>query len=504
MVLGWLADLFRLAWGLLYWNTRKSWFQLRRGRARCPCQSPSDSGRAFETFCEASLAWDRPGRFRRVCPLLVATPQGLRCSADTADVRPFWGRAFGYYGGTLLALYLAGAIAVFTSLRIIGYPISIVHVTWPGLWYRVPQARGWFFAQKAERAFSGGRMAEGLMYLANAHEFDPGNYRIALALANSLKAGRPREADLLFEKILREHPGQRDVTAQEWFRALLSRGDFQKIAGLAYAETLADTTHAHVWFRALLFATRQLGDDTLLHTLRANPSPAAAAWHQMLNLEFLVRAGRFREARVALDQPGPATASPFTIFYRVSTLTALGDTYAALDRIETWRPSLGDDEAYAALKLDALAASGAPRTLRTLFDELLAPKLTPARAVTLCAHLIRHPDSAVFVRLVEKARQERLAIDSSTAGVWFSLLCTAGAVGDLPRLHALVVTLKLAADSPFIALSAIEAFFRGDTGAEKITTFLPALPLPIEIDYALIERYSPPPRMSVFAPATKP
>ena len=217
-----------------------------------------------------------------------------------------------------------------------------------------------------------------------------------------------------------------------------------------------------------------------------------------------MRAGRFREARAALDRPWPATAPPFTIYYRVSTLTALGDAYAALDTLETSRARLNDDEAYATLKLDALATAGAPRTLRANLDELLAPKLTPARTMILCAHLIRHPDTAVFARLADKAQQEQLPLDSSTAGVWFSLLCTAGAVGDLPRMHAFVVTLKLAANSPFIALSVIEAFFRGETGAEKITTFLPAIPLPIEIDYALIERYSPPPRMGVFVPAKKP
>ena len=503
-VLGWLADLFRLAWGLLYWNTRKAWFRRSHGRARCPCQNPSDSGRAFETGCEACVAWDRPARFRRVCPLLVATPQGLRCAADTADVRPFWSRVFGYYGGTLLGLYLAGAIAVFTFLRIIGYPISIVHVTWPGLWYRVPQARGWFFAQKAQRAFTKGRTAEGLLYLSNAYQFDPGSYQLALALAKNYQAGRPRESDLLFERILREHSAQRDATAQEWFRALLARGDFQKIADLTYSETLADTADAQVWIRALLFATRQLGDDTRLRSLLADPSPAAIAWHQLLEVELLVRAGRFREARAALDRPWPATAPPFTIYYRVSTLTALGDAYAALDTLETSRARLNDDEAYATLKLDALATAGAPRTLRANLDELLAPKLTPARTMILCAHLIRHPDTAVFARLADKAQQEQLPLDSSTAGVWFSLLCTAGAVGDLPRMHAFVVTLKLAANSPFIALSVIEAFFRGETGAEKITTFLPAIPLPIEIDYALIERYSPPPRMGVFVPAKKP
>ena len=114
---GRFADLFRLVWALLYWNTRKSWFQLRRGRSPCPCQSPSDSGRAYETACVACLSWNEPARFRRDCPLLVSTPQGLRCSVNTADVRPFWRRAFFFYGGGLATLYLTAALTVFIFLR---------------------------------------------------------------------------------------------------------------------------------------------------------------------------------------------------------------------------------------------------------------------------------------------------------------------------------------------------------------------------------------------------
>lgn len=438
-----------------------------------------------------------------MCPLLVQTPSGLRCSAQTADVRPFWGRFFGYYGGVLAALYLSGAIGIFAVLRTVGYPVSIVHVTWPGLWYRVPQARGWFFMQKAQRSMSAGRTSEGLLYLSNAYQFDPGNYQIGLALAKVYQSGRPNEADALFERLLRQHPAQRDATAQEWFRTLLARGDFQKISLLAYNETLVDPSHGHVWIRAVLFATRQLGDNTCLHSLLANTSAAAAVWHQLLETELLVRAGRLREARAAFDRPWPMNGSPFTIYYRVNTLAALGDAYAALDTLEANRNPLSGDD-YASLKLETLATAGASRMLRAKLDELLLPTLTPATTMVLCAHLIRHPDGAVFTHLADKMQQEQPPLTASTAGVWFSLYCTAGAVGDTARLHALTLTLKLAANAPFFALSALEAFFRHETGPQKITAFLPAIPLPLEINYALIERYSPPPRARATPPATKP
>lgn len=494
-VLGWLADLFRLAGGLVYWNLRKSWFRLRRGRVRCPCQSLSDSGRAFETVCEACVQWDKPARFRHVCPLLVPTKDGLRCSVNTADVRPFWGRALGWYGGTLLAIYLAGAVAVFACLRTIGYPISIVHVTWPGLWYRVPQARGWFFFDRSNRAFAEGKTAEGLLYLSNAYEFDPGNYAVGLTLAKNYQAARPLASDQIFAQLLRNHPAEHSATAQEWFRALLARGNFGKVAELARGETLADPAHAYVWMRALLFATRQTGDDSPLRTLLAASSPAAALWHQLIETELLVRAGRSREARAALSHSWPAIPSAnteFMLYYRVRTLTALGESMDALDMLLR-TPVRLDDEAAATLTLDACAAAGAQRSLQTEIDRILAPKLDLPRIKILCAHLIRWPDAKTFARLCDKVELDQVPLNTDSAGVWFSLLCTAGAVGDLARLHALVVMLKQASNSAFVALNAVESFFRGETSIQRITTLLPVLPLPLEINYALIERYPGPP-----------
>lgn len=499
-MLGWFADFFRLIWGLPYWNTRKAWFRRQRGRTNHPCQSPSDSGRAFETGCEACLTWNQPARFRRICPRLVGTPQGLRCSVDAADVAPFWGRMVAYYGGALLAVYVSGVIAVFAFLRTIGYPVSVVHVAWPGLWHRVPQARGWFFANKSQRALAEGRTAEGLLYLSNAHQFDPSNYQIALDLARTYQSGPIRESDLLFEALLRDHPAERETTAQEWFRALLARGDFRKIAALAEARINADSVQAHTWLRALLFATRQLGDDARLQTLATGSSPGAVRWRSVVKAELLVRAGETREARAMLRQAWPAPAPSFTVYYRVATLISLGDFYGALDTLEANRSTLADDEAYLSLRLDALAAAGAARTLQADLEELLAPRLTPARVILLCVFLIRHPNAEFFGRLVEKAQRDQMPFDEKTARAWFSLFCTAGAVGDTPRLHSLSATLKLGARTQFVALDAIESFFRSNRPGESITSHLPSIPLPVEVDYALLARYLLPEK----GPASRP
>jgi hypothetical protein len=495
-VVGWFSDFFRLWWGLLYWNVRKSWFRLRPGRSACPCQNPSDSGRAYETGCEACIPWRRQARFRRVCPLLVETKDGLRCSANTADVRPFWGRAAAYYGGALLGIYLAGAVTVFAFLRVVGYPISIVHVTWPGLWHRVPQARTWFYLDRSNRAFAAGRTAEGLLYLANAYEFDPSNYGAGLALAKHYQAGQPLRSDEVFERLIHDHPDHRHATAQEWFRALLARGDFGRIEVLAQSEMLLDPAHAGVWLRALIVATRQLGDDKPLQTLLAGRSAAGIAWAPVLQTELLLRAGRTREARALLDRPWDAP--PYALYYRVKNLIAMGDPIAALDWLSRSPGALGGDDVET-LRLEAFSTAGTAGLLGREIDAILAPTVTPPAITLLCAHLIRHPNPAVYQRLLDKVQREALPLNTDTAGAWFSLLCTAGALDDQAKLHTLALQLKHASPTPFAALGIIEAYFRGETPERRVTTFLPILPLPLEVTYALIERFSPPQRSATVA-----
>lgn len=496
-MLGWLADLFRLVWGLLYWNIRKSWFRFRRGRSACPCQSPSDSGRAFETGCEACLHWHQPKRFRRVCPLLVDTPHGVRCSVDTANVRPFWGRALAAYGGALGTFYLVAVLGVFGFLRTVGYPVSVIDVALPPLWPRLAHARAYYFFEQSKRAFEAGKGSEGLLYLANAYEFDPSNYNAGITLAKNYQVGQPTRADEVFERLLRDHPDKRSATAQDWFRALLARGSFEKIATLARAQILADPPRAHVWLRALLFAVRQSGNVQPLRDLLADSSPNAVTWHPVLATELLIRTGRLTDARAALDRPwtvtgqNPRLIAQAMLVYRVSSLIALRDAYAALDLLDRHRNAL-DAEAHITLRLDALAAGGGVQSTRLAAQPLLAQRANLATIKILCAQLIRHPDAELFRQLCAQVDREPPHLDSDTAGIWFSLLCTAGAVGDIARLHTLTEQLKQASATPFHALVLVEAFFRGQTAERRITSVLPFLPLPTEVNYALIERFAPP------------
>ncbi|HUR59620.1 MAG TPA: hypothetical protein VM029_18015 [Opitutaceae bacterium] len=412
-------------------------------------------------------------------------------------MRPFWGIALRYYGGTLLAIYAVGVLAVFGFLRVIGYPISIVHVGLPTMWHKVPQARGWFFLDRSNRAFAAGRTSEGLLYLANSYEFDPANYGAGLALAKRYQGAQPGRSDQVFEQLLREHPSRRDATAQEWLRALLPRGDFARIAILAHDEVLLDTAHASVWMRAFIFATRQLGNDALVRDLLARKTPAATVWHPLLETELILRRDSAPATRAALDRDWPwhnapyTAVSQFTVIYRANALIALGAPLAAVDLAGKYSTRLANDD-YVALRLDALSAAGANVSLTREIESILGSRTNASMVTILCSHLIRHPDPVLFDRLCTKVEREQFPLNTETAGAWFSLLCTAGVVEDKQWLSTLGARLKSASPTPFTSLAVVEAFFRGDTTERRITTFLPILPLPNDVIYTLIEHYSPP------------
>lgn len=488
-MIGRLADLFRLAWGLLYWNARKTWFQLRRDHTPCPCQSASDSGRAYETNCDACVTWHQPARFRRVCPLLVETPDGLRCSADTADVRPFWLRALGFYGGSALALYLTAALAIFAFLRVVGYPISIVHLVWPGSWHRVGEVRGWFFMDRAQRAFAEGRGAEGMLYLANAYEFDPTNYTVAFTLAQKLQLTQPLRADALYRRISALHPEQSAFTDQVWFRSLLARGDFPAVEELARRRLLrdSDSLRTSVWMRALIFASRQNATTASLQELLESSAPAVRVWHPLLETELLLRAGDTRRARSRLltrwdDIPG------YGLFYQLDELISLGDGIEAADRIQAAADRL-DDTARATLLLRAYATLQATQSLNRLASLLLDPPLSPPRANLLAAHLIRHPNPALFDRVFDAFTHSRVALTDESLETYLALYCAAGVTGNWDKMHAIAATLRPPGRGNTLTLGTVEAFFRGQTTQTRIAGLLAALPMPLEVHYALLERY---------------
>ena len=442
----------------------------------------------METHCEASMQWDKARRFRRVCPLLVETPDGWRCSVDTPHVRPFWGHFFRYYGGTLAAVYLTGALGVFIFLRIVGYPVSIIHVTWPPSWHRIGQARGWYFTEKARKAFIANRAGEAILDLSNAYEFDPGNYSAGLMLAKTLQSGQPIPSNRIYERLYHEHVAQREDTAQEWFRALLARGDFPSIQDLARDRLLEPTPHASVWMRALVFATRQSGNSKILAALADSRDSNVAVWRPLIEAELFFLNGHPHEAFARMNRPDWATVPTYSVYYQISQLISAGDGFAAIDRIGASAAQL-DPETRAALALAAFAKQGARRPYQQEVDLLLSPKLSLPVIKILTVQLIRQPDQATLDQLFQKLARDPVAFNTDSAGIYFSLLCAAGVQGDWAKFNTLAKTIgDVSGMNPAFAL-AVESFFRGRSTSPRVTSILPALPLPIEVTYALIEKY---------------
>ncbi len=125
---------------------------------------------------------------------------------------------------------------------------------------------------------------------------------------------------------------------------------------------------------------------------------------------------------------------------------------------------------------------------------MLGQKLSLPVIKILSAQLIRYPDPAVLEQLHARFRAEHIPFNTESAGAVFSLLCAAGVNADWPVFTELRATITNKAGASAGFLSAVEDFFRGRSSATRITALLPGLPLPLEINYALIARYpgSPP------------
>ena len=485
-VTGWFTDLFRLFWALLYWNARKTVYRLRRRRGANPCQSPSDSGKAYETQCEACNSWQRAGRFRRVCPLLVETADGLRCSVNTEEVRPFWGRALGYYGGTATALYLLATFAAFVTLRTIGYKLDYVAVAWPPAWHRIDESRAQYFAQKGFAAFAANNIREAVFALGIACELDPQNYRAGITLARLWEISQPRLSDGLYARLLKTHPAQAAMTASLRLHALLARGDFERLRDAAQQQIAADPANASPSVHALIFATRRLHDDKPLQQLL--DEPAGAPWRPVLQAELLWRSGRKPETAALLAQPW-SPPHPYFAYYQMHQLLALGRPQEALALLQAYGALVPGDEAAATL-LAVNAQLGQQEPLLRDAANWLGASPTPAVVELLATHLVRYPNAALLRLVCTRVESAPLPANETGYRAYCALFCAAGVVGDRERLHALTVTLKERAGATFITLNAAEDFFLGQSASSRIESFLPVLTLPVETLYALLERYA--------------
>ena len=490
--MGWIADFFRLAWGFLYWNSRKTAYRLRlkRGRGRCPCQHPSDSGRAIETGCAAMIHWNDPARFRRLCPLLQQIDSGAwRCSVNRTEVRPFWSRAFAFYGASVVIVYLVATFSVFAFMRNVGYPVTYPGVLWPPAWEKFTAIRTDFFLNQYRAAAQAGDTQAALMSLSTAYNLDPQNYAAGRQLAQAWQIGQPGLSNQIYRRLLADHPSEAEATAQVWFRALLARGDFREVEKLAVKRINAAPAQSAAWLNAFLFANRRTGDASLRRHLAETPSLPPAARFLLPLADSLQGAPPGRQRTVLISAAAGAGDS-LSFFHVCRELLSRGLANETLEWLERRAGLLGPRDVMP-LRLDALATLGWTSTLRSEVENLLVTDPDPVVVELLSAHLIRHPDAAVRAMVFPRLDRTPLPSTPASYSAYLSLFCAAGVGEDIERLRWTAARIKAFVQADFRSLDVIgEGLLEGNR--RRIENYLPALqPLPLEVTYALFEHYAP-------------
>jgi hypothetical protein len=389
-----IGDFFRFWWALLDLNYRQARFR-RRGRIRRnPCQAPSDSGRAWETHCEAAQLWNRPERLRHVCPHLRRGPDGWRCAIDTAEIGPHWGRAAVWYGLLVATLYFAAGLGAFALFRFQGLrSLSPLDTLWPPRWTKVTSARSAEFLSEAGDSLGRGDLRTTRLNLASAANTAGDSYEVRLRVAqlNSyLSADEP--ATEAFRDLLRSFPAQRTHTAIVYHDVMIALRAFDALGDFA-ARQLADPAAPDrtVWLRVFFVALRGALDPVALHRRNA-PQLAGlpALWRTTLANEAALRGGDVAAVTALLGLPVERREA--------ALLTAAGESIAdfapaaqAVDEVVRLAPAIGvfDRER---LLFRVQARLGSPPAALRAFDAMLRTASQPHLRERLLATLIEFPD----------------------------------------------------------------------------------------------------------------
>lgn len=492
---GWITDFFLFWWALLYWNARKTWFRLHGAhRDACPCQVFSDSGHALDSRCSAVENWRNPARFRRVCPLLTETKDGWRCGVDAERVRPFWGRAVLFGGGALLALYLAGTVAVFAFLRTANYETTYVTVAWPPLWAELRGSQEKLYATRAQKALAAGNYSEAILALQMVCGINPRNYPAAITLASlSQVAGQPYVAEHIYARLMHDVPGQRPATAQIWVRALLARADYAQIKPLATAMLTEDSSRREAWLHALLFSARQTRDLAALETI-INGHTGLPDWClDVTQAELLLLQRHTDQALPFLTRVQGRPGSPYLPYYQADRLIDLGRYEQAGELINAYDQRLPQEEA-AFLRLRLFAAKGWTSLLESEYENLLNYPLTPHLAAQFCAWLMLSPDPAAFARYADRFQREGPPLNSETLALYHATFLAAVVCHDTVRSEQISDTITKFTASNAKAMRALAEMLEKGAGQQQVTQLLPLVPLPIEVIYAVLARPAGAPR----------
>jgi hypothetical protein len=477
-----------------YWNARKSAYGLRGRRGRCPCQNESDDPIPGHVRCDAVLSLHEPGRFRRICPLLVPTPEGWRCSVAPAGVRPFWGRVVGWTFLAALGCWLAGVTAVWGALHA-GRLRSVewAQLAWPGRWPEIRRTQSRELFVQAIADFRQGRWEAAQLALSTAREIDPANCDAALMLAQIAMFQRSFHfSDDLFARLLQDFPAERDRTAVTYHDTLLSLGRMDRLGAFALEMAGHDRARAVVWVRSALVAVRQLpADEVAAFRTRVGPHLTVLAPHArlLITAELEQRAGRAGAAVAILRAPFRGPVNSFYLEYQLRRLAELGAPAEAQMLLNATGPALPEFERRLTQVRLAMRA-GDDVLAQAVFASLLDRPLNGIQAERILELLIAAPNAGWFRLLHARISQDApfVAVTNGAAFWLVASICGDAEAADFWRTHGTQV----------LAPAAYPSFQRPNfsnwdaVAPDSPLRLINELTLPRDVILALLARMEPP------------
>lgn len=488
-MIGWIADFFRFWWALGYWNTRKTWFRLNGAhRDSCPCQEESDSGLALDSRCAAVLAWRDPRRFRRVCPLLVQTKDGWRCSVDAERVRPFWLRAFLFAGGAAVILYLVATVGVFVALKATGYDVAYPMVAWPGRWAELRSSQERLYATRAQEALVAGDYPTAILSLQTVCRLNPRNLPAGLMLARlSLLAGQPSIAEHIYSRLMHDVPEQRAAIARVWIRSLVAAGNYQTVKPLATAMLSEDSGHRDAWLRALVFAARQTNDEAALAPVLSGEHGLPEWCVEIAAIEQQLLLKRPERALPRLMRVAVRAGSSYLPCYQADRLLALGRAEPAVNLLKAYGNNVPADMG-AILRMRAFDALGWTALGEAEFDALMDMPMNSRFVTLVSAHLISHPSAARSEQFLRRFIQEPPELNDDTLPVHHAAYLLAAQQPKSATADTILRPITAFTKSDARPVRGLAQLIQSGAPAREVRQVLPVVMLPIEVVYALLER----------------
>lgn len=461
-------------------------------RDDCPCQTYGDSGHALDSRCDAVLDWSQPARFRRVCPLLVQTPQGWRCGVNAESVRPFWGRALLYGSALGLSLYLAGTVVLYSILRTARYETSYLSVVWPPRWSDLRDSQEKLYGARAQQAIQAGNYQAAILSLEMVTQINPRNYAAGLALAGlSQVAAQPYVSDHIYERLMRDVPEQRRQTAQIWFHNLLARAAYPQIQQLAARLLGEDPAERAAWLNALLFSARKTGDHAYLGTVLSE-HPHVPDWcTELIGIEQLLLQGHLDRALPRLTRVYRQPAAGYVPYYQVDRLLRHGETDHANNLLRAYGSQLRPDEA-GFLRLRVYQAKDWTSLAGPELESLLRYEMVPRIIAQFCAYLINRPDPVLFARFHDRLAAANLPVNAETVALHQAVYLAGTLAGDAARAEQITVRINQYTASDARILRGLGELLKARTFDPRLPRILPLVPLPTEVVYAILDRQSPP------------